>query len=249
MKDKLYLLVEVIIKFILIIIIESMFIFAPFYIAFVMRYSQKARKVVYGYWYNNDTNRFVSYYNFKIANIKNNFIENGLAAFRVETTSGVTETIYISTEEEVNRYNTKNIFKLLFLDMRYHFYYMFIWSWLDDPTNVNGIDTSVLDPFSPKYVDIYNARINHKQFLRGTNNAVFTSVFDKEYIKSNNPLFPFMTRLWFIKFQYLNNILRDLYTIDTIHNKTIFYKTGYVYSPKYRRVCLTILGYNVFDKE
>ena len=257
LKEKMKYVIEYLATAIVFLFIEIVTIFFPVYIAYVQKFGVKARSIVYGYWLIHRKDRFKNFL-FEMAGDVISiyfFLDPRLLAFDVELSKyngKIKKTFYIGNygqlEVPIKRVRIWNY-------IRYQWYYWMVWVWLDDVNSVNALDKRVLLMYRDN--DDLGAPINwvteaesdidfqgRLKYLTGI--TICNDVFDKDYYLGKYPLPSFYKRLWGLKYQYINNFVRDR-CVKTTKATRAFLKNrfGFVYNHDIKKSCLTLFGYNV----
>lgn len=218
------------------IILEILFTFGFIYIAFIYRYHQKARSVIYSYWLYHDPNRFKTYLRYndlKELDIDSKYIfyDNELVLLDNHSTNLNLRFRYFGYKKDFERMKTKNFINTLI----YYFYYIFIYIFLDDIYNLNGVNTKVLN--NPKYFRDFT----EKEFVEYKQLKVVESVFNKKYWLDKTKI-KFNIVMFFVSNSYTNNYFRDKCYYGSKINFPII---KFLYDKKYDAYVIHLFGRNL----
>lgn len=245
---------------ILFLFIEFVTIFFPVYIAYIQKFAIKARSIVYGYWVVNEKARYKDFLFEMTGDVISNyfFLEERLLAFDVKLFKynyQITKTFYIGN---FNQFDNSTKWKRIYNYIRYKWYYWLVWVWLDDVNSINALNKSIITVYrdnddleSPiNWLEDSESDLKYLGRLKYVNDIqICTNVFEKDYYLGKYKLPPFYKRLWCVKYQYINNFVRDrCCKLSTKTRAFLKNRFGFVYSPELRRSCLTIFGYNVVKR-
>lgn len=216
--------------------LELFFTFGFLYIAFIYRFHQKARSIVYSYWMYNDPNRFKNYVQFKdLKEIKIDskyiFYDNDLVLLDNHSENLNNRFRYFGYKKDFERMKNKTFINTLI----YYFYYTFVYIFLDDVYNLNGINTRVFN--NPKYFRDFT----EKEYGEYKQLRILESVFNKKYWLDNTKV-KFNIIMFFVSNSYTNNYLRDKCHYDSKINMPIF---KFLYDKKYGTYVIHIFGRNL----
>lgn len=228
---------------------EVVNVFLPFYPAFVLKHGRKARAIVYGRWLQYQPERFYNYLAPYVGEIINFKVTDKYAVVDIKKRRGKDiHTIFLGNFKQFKN-NTYLIRKYNLI--RYYFYYIFVWIWLDDLYNISGFHKSVLsnndNPINHAYVKLPI----YKRVKLIENIKYYESIFTPEYQDPSKEVIlnKFKNRLWFVKHQYTYNYLRDKCVRSTYENLYgLGSKSGFIYHTALDRSCLVIFGFNVITR-
>lgn len=227
-------------------VMEGVNILFPYYPAYITKYGKKARAIVYGYWLTNKPERFYNYLSPELGNIISYTNTDKLVTIFLTTRRGQQEsTLYLGN---YNQLDNSTVFKKYINLIRYYFYYIAVWMWLDDFGNINGVNKQVFNSDNSFICNEFLGLPIYRRQQLVEKVKLYDSIFAKDYQDPSKKveLNKFTNRLWFVRHQYLYNYLRDKCVRSTYENKyCLGSKNGFVYNPAIDRSCLTIIGYNI----
>ena len=258
MYDKLKEILEFIGIVVMFCFMEMVTILLPHYIAYVQCYGRKARSIVYGYWVVNKQECFKKFL-FSMSGdvVGKSIVSKDLLGFTIRIQQGSTT---FSREGYIGNHRQYCNGKLRrFLNkIRYYFYYWFVWIWLDDVNCVNGLSKDVLmfyrdrtDVNSPlAWTNIDTDDLSYSQRFKYLDDVKFVSnVFDLEYHLGKYDLPPFYKRVWALKYQYINNFVRDKCVRLKRYNRLYLSgRFGWKFLPELQRSTAVMFGVNIVQR-
>lgn len=223
----------------------------PHYIAYVMRYARHARSIVYMYWLKYDTPRFFNFLSKHSGtpNVATITDYQGLLTFRCTIRgSEVIRDYYLGP---MSIWHTYSRYHKYILNIRYWWYYVMVWMWLDDENNINGVDRRIIAPQSTRAGREFMAlpaAVKSEKILRV---KIYRSVFEYDYHTdpTSTTLLEYHRRLWFVKYIHLNNLCRDKFINNNYFNEHIILPgCGFLVGKVIKRGSLCIFGYHVVEK-
>lgn len=221
-------------------------VFFPFYIAYVYKYAKKARSKIYTKWIvnKNYNNRFETMLFSHSGYINKVFkLDNDIFKFKYYIMDPTNEPIETECRLKVYLDNGSSAYldKLNTSILYYIFYYYFIWIWLDDENNINGIDKRLVNEKSEVFKNV-----NGKDKFNLINgNHIYTNVFSPEYSKDDT-IIDFNRRFYFTKYITLNNYMRDkgTYSKEVMLGKYF----GFKYNSRLKRNTIRLFGIDVLER-
>lgn len=224
----------------------------PWYVAFCYKHARRARAIVYNYWLAFDKQgikKFKKYlsltgtstiiYSGSVskpdlypAGTPANEIDNVIEFLNIDNI-GTPEYRYL--KDFGDNPSTNSIGRLYYY-IRYLFYYYTIWIWLDDETNVNGIDFEIVTR-TPKLSELT------KQYIVKDTRS-YVNCFDIKYV-TRTELLPLDKITYIVPLQKLNNWLRMNVTYKELLN--IGKSFGYRIDPSYRQSVMRIFNKSILD--
>lgn len=228
---------------------EIVNVFFPYYPAFIVILARRARAIVYGRWILYKPERFFNYLAPYVGEIVNIKIDSKYAIIDIRKRRG--KDIYTIYLANIKQFKNDTYLIRKYNLIRYYFYYVFVWIWLDDLNNVAGYHKGVLKNSDTPIYHKYIRLPIYKRIQLVENIKYYDSIFSKEYqdLDKEVQLNKFKNRLWFVKYQYTYNYLRDK-CVKTTYSNTygLGSKNGFIYHTALDRSCLVIFGYNVITR-